>query len=318
MGFEQTQTIWMNGTLVPWAQATLHVSAHALHYGTGVFEGIRCYETPHGPAVFRLREHLLRFFESGRPYGMELPYTLEQLEDAVCAVVRENGFRDCYIRPIAYRGSGSLRLDARACPVEVAILAWPWARYLGEEGAGAIRICVSPWRKFHASMMPTAAKACGQYLNSVLATQEAEQRGYDEALLLDSAGAIAEGAGENLFLVRGGQLFTNDPSASLLPGITREAVLTLAREAGIPVTVQALELDDLYRADEAFFTGTATEIAAIGEVEGRRIGSLAPGPVTRQLQTLFRTATTGGEPRWSTRVQISKLAHEAAIACAAQ
>lgn len=314
MGFEQTQTIWMNGALVPWAQATIHVSAHGLHYGTGVFEGIRCYDTPHGPAVFRLREHMQRFFDSGRPYGMALPYSLEQLEEAVCEVVRENGFRDCYIRPIAYRGSGSLRLDSRSCPVEVAILAWPWARYLGEEGAGAIRISVSPWRKFHASMMPTAAKACGQYLNSVLATQEASQRGYDEALLLDAAGAIAEGAGENLFLVREGQILTNDPSASLLPGITREAVLTLAREAGVPAVVQALELEDLYRADEAFFTGTATEIAAIGEVDGRRIGGPAPGPVTRRLQALFRAATTGGEPRWGRLVA----ATNAAAACAAR
>lgn len=308
MGFEQTRTIWMNGKLVPWNEATVHVSAHALHYGTGVFEGIRCYDTPYGPTVFRLREHMQRFFASGTPYGMELPYRLEQLEDAVCAVVRENGFRDCYIRPLAFRGSASLRLNPKGCPVEVAILAWPWARYLGAEGDACVRICVSPWRKFHASVMPTAAKACGQYLNSVLATQEAEHRGFDEALLLDAAGSIAEGAGENLFLVRGGGLVTNDLTASQLPGITRAAVLELAREAGLPVAVRALELDDLYAAGEAFFTGTATEIAAIGEVEGRRIGTAAPGPVTRKLQALFRAAVTSGAERWGRRVELAACA----------
>jgi branched-chain amino acid aminotransferase len=312
MGFDEARWVWMNGTIVPWSGATLHVSAHTLHYGSGVFEGIRCYETVDGPAVFRLREHLQRLFDSAKFYDMEIPYTPDELEDGICELVQLNDFRDCYIRPLCYHGSRTLHLNPRACPVEVVILAWPWDPFLNSGGEQkGVRICVSPWRKFDSQMMPSTAKACGQYINSILAVQDAERRGYDEALLLDADGCIAEGSGENLFLVRGGRLVTNDARHSILLGITRDAIIEIANDMGIEVEIGALMLDDLLSADEAFLTGTAVEVAAIQEMEGKRIGSAVPGPMTQRIQEAFRAATSGQSEkykRWLHPVESQRLA----------
>src|SRR5882724_2850935 len=283
MSFEQSKWVWMNGELVQWANATVHVSVHGLHYGSGVFEGLRCYETVDGPAVFRLEAHLERLFASAQVYGIEIAYSLDELAAAVRSLIERNEFRSCYIRPICFYGSDGLGLHPRNCPVEVVILAWPWAPYLGSEGLeNGVRVTVSPWLKFHSQMLPTTAKACGQYLNSILAVRDAVARGFDEALLLDTDGHIAEGSGENLFLVRDGRLVTNDERHSILLGITREVVMQIARDLGYRVETRALRLDDLLNADEAFFTGTAAEVTPIREVDGVPINDGRRGPVTRQ------------------------------------
>src|SRR4030095_1251427 len=233
----------MDGQLIPWASATTHVSAHALHYGSGVFEGMRCYETTDGPAVFRLHPPLDPRDASAEFYGITIPYTREELTNGVDEVVRLNNFRSCYVRPICYLGSGSLGVHPGNSPVDVVILAWPWASYLGAEGLQrGVRVTVSPWRKFQSEMMPTTAKACGQYLNSMLAVRDAVSRGFAEALLLDADGHLAEGSGENLFIVRDGQLLTNDERPSILLGITRDSVLQIARDLGYRVEVRALLL----------------------------------------------------------------------------
>lgn len=297
--FDESKWVWMNGRVIPWHSATTHVSAHGLHYGSGVFEGIRCYETDEGPAVFRLEAHLDRFYASAEIYGITIPYTREELASGVDEIVRLNNFRSCYLRPICYLGSGSLGVHPGNSPVEVVILAWPWAPYLGAEGLKqGVRVTVSPWRKFQSRMMPTTAKACGQYLNSMLAVRDAVSRGYAEALLLDVEGHLAEGSGENLFIVRDGQLLTNDERHSILLGITREAVLRIALDLGYQVEVRALELEDLLSADEAFFTGTAAEVTPIREVDGTVIGGSTPGLVTEQIQRVFFAATSGRDQRY--------------------
>lgn len=290
----------MNGDVIPWRQATTHVSAHALHYGSGVFEGMRCYETLSGPAIFRLEAHLDRLYSSAETYRMEIPFTRQDLTEAVCEVIGKNNFSSCYVRPICYFGSGSLNLNPQHCPVEVVILAWPWATYLGADGLNkGVRVAVSPWRKFQSGMMPTTAKACGQYLNSILAVRDAVSRGYEEALLLDVDGNVAEGSGENLFIVADGRLLTNDDRHSILPGITRAAVIHIARDLGYHVEVRALELEDLLSADEAFFTGTAVEVTPISEVDESPIGCGARGPITREIQEVFFAATSGRDPRYT-------------------
>lgn len=299
MAFDSTKWVWMNGACVPWAEATVHVSAHALHYGSGVFEGVRCYETEDGPATFRLDAHLERLYASAAVYQMEIPYTREALAEAIGDVVRRNEFRSCYVRPICFYGSDTLGVHPRACPIEVVILAWPWAAYLGDEGLDAgVRITVSPWQKFHSRMMPTTAKACGQYLNSILAVRDAASRGFAEALLLDAEGRIAEGSGENLFLVKDGRLHTNDESHSILLGITRDAVIQLARDLGHTIETGPLYLADLAAADEAFFTGTAVEVTPIREIDGQVIGTGRRGPITAQIQQAFFDATAGRDPRY--------------------
>jgi branched-chain amino acid aminotransferase len=290
----------MDGRVIPWQNATTHVSAHALHYGSGVFEGMRCYETSEGPAVFRLDAHLERLYASAEIHGITIPFTREELTDGVDEIVRLNNFRSCYVRPICYLGSGSLGVHPGNNPVEVVILAWPWAPYLGAEGLKqGVRVTVSPWRKFESRMMPTTAKACGQYLNSMLAVRDAVSRGFAEALLLDADGHLAEGSGENLFIVREGKLLTNDERHSILLGITRDAVVTIARDLGYQVEVRALELADLLSADEAFFTGTAAEVTPIREVDGTAIGKRTPGLVTEEIQRVFFDATSGRDQRYS-------------------
>jgi len=297
--FDESKWVWMNGACIPWAQATTHVSTHALHYGSGVFEGMRCYDTLDGPAIFRLDAHLERLYTSAEVYGIKIPYSREELTEGILEVIRRNRFSSCYVRPICYYGSGSLGVHPRNCPVEVVILAWPWAAYLGAEGVErGVRVTVSPWRKFQSSMMPTTAKACGQYLNSILAVRDAVERGYAEALLLDADGHLAEGSGENLFVVQDGVLLTNDERHSILLGITREAVMQIAQDLSYSIEVRELHLEDLLSADEAFFTGTAAEVTPISEVDGRPIGSGSRGTVTEEIQEVFFAATQGRHPQY--------------------
>jgi len=299
MTFDQSKWVWRNGTIIPWRDATTHVSSHALHYGSGVFEGMRCYETEDGPAIFRLDEHLDRLYQSAAVHGMPIPYQREELSEAICELIEHNGFKSCYVRPLCYYGSSSLSLHPAKCPVEVVILVWPWAPYLGAEGLEhGVRVTVSPWKKFHSDMMPTTAKACGQYINSILAVRDAVSRGFDEALLLDTQGNIAEGSGENLFVVRDGEVLTNDERDSILLGITRDAVIQIARDLGHKVNVGPISLDDLLQADEAFFTGTAAEVTPIREVDGAFINDGQRGPVTQLIQNVFFSATSGRDERY--------------------
>ena len=300
MSFDQSKWVWRNGEIIRWEDATTHVSAHALHYGSGVFEGIRCYATDAGPAIFRLDAHLDRFYASAGVYGLEIPYDRLELTEAIEELVRVHEFESCYLRPLCYFGSSSLSVHPAKCPVEVVILAWPWAPYLGAVGLEeGVRVTVSPWKKFHSEMMPTTAKACGQYLNSILAVRDAFKRGFDEALLLNSEGHLAEGSGENLFLVRDRELITNDERDSILMGITRDAVIRIASDLGYPVVTRAMTLEDLVGADEAFFTGTAAEVTPIREVDGVTINGGRRGPVTEQIQRVFFSAVAGREERYS-------------------
>jgi branched-chain amino acid aminotransferase len=296
MSFDQSKWVWRNGEIIRWEDATTHVSAHALHYGSGVFEGIRCYATDAGPAIFRLDAHLDRFYASAEVYGLEIPFERLELIEAIEELVRVHEFESCYLRPLCYFGSDSLSVHPAQCPVEVVILAWPWAPYLGAVGLEeGVRVTVSPWKKFHSEMMPTTAKACGQYLNSILAVRDAFKRGFDEALLLNSEGYLAEGSGENLFLVRDGELITNDERDSILMGITRDAVVRIAQDLGYRVVTRAMTLEDLVDADEAFFTGTAAEVTPIREVDGVAINDGRRGPVTKNIQQVFFSAVAGRE-----------------------
>ena len=307
MSFDNIKWIWKNGEIMPWADATVHVSAHGLHYGSGVFEGIRCYETESGAALFRVREHYERFHESGAVYGFTIPYSVAELTEATCELISRNEFKSCYVRPICFMGSGSLGVFPRNCPTEVSVMAWAWGAYLGAEGLeNGIRVTVSPWRKFHSSMIPTTAKACGQYLNSILAVNDAFARGYDEALLLDIDGKLAEGSGENLFVIKDGVIYTNKADDSILMGITRSAAIEIAKAEGFTVEAKSLELNDLLNADEAFFTGTAAEITPIREVDEHIIGAGKRGAITEKIQTTFFNAVNGRDARftkWLTPVE---------------
>ena len=293
--FNGTNWIWMNGQLVAWENATTHVSAHALHYGTGIFEGIRSYETAHGPCIFRLDSHLNRFVESAAAYEMPLPYSQQTLSEAVCQVIKANLLQgNSYIRLLSWYGSHDMGITSRRWPVETAIIAWPWGILFGDDRSRyGIRVSICPWRKIHFSMLPTSAKACGQYLSSLLAAQYALKQGCDEALLLDASGNIAEGPAENIFLVKDGRLVTNDESSSILLGITRESVLSIAQNLGLSVEVRHLTPEDLFHADEAFFTGTAVEIVSIREVDGKQIGTPGCHPVTDQIHGVFNRITAG-------------------------
>ena len=287
--------IWMDGKLVPWDQAQVHVLTHSLHYGLGIFEGIRCYKGEKGSAIFRLKEHIARLFASAHIMKMKLPYAPEQLEAAVVETVRANRLEACYIRPIAFIGAGEMGLYVKENPIHVAIAAWSWGTYLGDEGLrNGIRVKISSYARHHVNISLTRAKVTGYYVNSQLAKYEAKEAGCDEALLLDTEGYIAEGPGENVFLVRKGVLKTT-PLTSILDGITRDSVLQLAREAKIPVDEARFTRDDLYLADEAFFTGTAAELTPIREVDGRTIGGGKPGPITRQLQERFFSIVRGAD-----------------------
>jgi len=282
-------TIWQNGEFVDWEDATTHVLTHGLHYGTGVFEGARAYDTEEGTAIFRWEEHLDRLYASGKPYEMEIPFTKEELTEATLELLRRQDLKSAYIRPIAYYGYDSLGVSPRDCPTDVAIACWPWGAYLGEEALeNGIKVMVSSWRKHSSSQIPTNAKTTGLYVNSLLAGEEARRNGCAEAIVLNKEGNVAEGPGENIFLVRDGEIFTPGLSQSILDGITRDTVITLAREMGYTVHDQAvISRGELHTADELFFTGSAAEVTPIRQVDNVEIGSGSRGPVTEDLQTAF-------------------------------
>ena len=292
----EAETIWMNGELVAWDEARVHVLSHGLHYGSTVFEGIRAYATDDGPAVFRLDDHLARLARSAQIYYMPLPYSQEQLHEAVLRVVAANGLGACYIRPIALRGYGTMGLFPLDAPVDVAIAAWEWGAYLGEESLrSGIRAKVSTWRRIGSTTIPATSKAGGQYLNSILAKVETHKAGYQEAILLNEAGYVADGSGENLFMVKDGQLITPPPQAAILEGITRATILDLAGDEGIPVLQREVARAELYTAEEVFVTGTAAEVCPVNEIDDHPLGP--PGPITRRLQDLFFACVGGRHPR---------------------
>ena len=292
MPIPEVDKIWMNGELVPWADAKIHVLTHALHYGSGVFEGIRCYDTARGPAILRLDEHLRRLERSAKLYYMPVPYTHEQLMQATKDVIKANRLTACYIRPLVFRGYGEMGLYPLKTPVDTIIAVWPWGAYLGEDAAQkGIRAKVSSVRALDHSSLARAAKASGQYLNSILAKVEVANSGYDEAIMLNERGHVAEGSGENIFAVRRGLLMTPPTCDGVLEGITRECVMEIATSLGIDVSERTLTRSDLVLADELFFTGTAAEIVPIREVDDHFIGE--PGPITRRIQEKFQ-AIVGG------------------------
>lgn len=290
--------IWKDGALVDWRDATVHVLTHTLHYGMGVFEGVRAYKTAEGPAIFRLKEHTQRLFNSAKIFQMKIPYDMETIMEAQREVVRQNNLESCYLRPIAWIGSEKMGVSAKGNTIHVAIAAWPWGAYLGEDGiAKGIRVKTSSFTRHHVNVSLVRAKACGYYINSILANQEALVDGYDEALLLDVDGYVSEGSGENVFVIRNGNLYTPD-LASCLDGITRDAVLTMARDFGIPVIEKRITRDEMYCCDEAFFTGTAAEITPIRELDNRQIGDGKRGPITEKLQSMFFDVVAGRAPEY--------------------
>jgi len=285
--------IWYDGKMVPWRDATTHVLTHSLHYGLAVFEGVRAYKTAAGTGIFRLKEHTDRLFNSAKVFMMEIPYSREQLAEAQREVVRANKLESCYLRPLAFYGSEKMGVSPKGASVHVAIAAWPWGAYLGEEGLlKGIRVKTSSFQRHHINVSMVRSKTSGHYVNSILANMEATRDGYDEALLLDTQGFVAEGAGENLFIVRNGQLI-EPQMVSGLTGITRATVIELARDLGLTVESKPMTRDDVYLADEAFFTGTAAEITPIRELDGRTIGAGCRGPVTERIQTLFFDVVNG-------------------------
>jgi branched-chain amino acid aminotransferase len=293
---QEAEKIWMNGTLVDWAEARVHVLSHGLHYGSSVFEGIRAYDTEAGTAIFRLDDHLARLERSADMYYMPLPFGRDELRAACHQVLTANGLGGCYIRPIALRGYGTMGLFPLDAPVDVAIAAWEWGAYLGEAGLReGIRAKVASWRRIGSTTIPATAKAGGQYLNSILAKIETHKAGYQEAILLNEAGYVADGSGENIFLVRNGRLITPPIQASILEGITRASIIELACDEGIPVIEREVARGELYTADEVFVTGTAAEVCPIREVDDHPIGP--PGPITLRLQELFFACTQGRHER---------------------
>jgi branched-chain amino acid aminotransferase len=293
--------IWYDGKLVPWRDATTHVLTHTLHYGMGVFEGIRAYETPRGTAVFRLKEHTDRLFNSARIMNMPMPYDKETINKAIFTSIRENKLASAYIRPMCFYGSEGMGLRAEGLKVHVIVAAWDWGKYLGEDGIkNGIRVRTSSFNRHHVNVAMCRAKANGAYMNSMLALQEALATGADEALLLDTEGYVSEGSGENIFIVRNGELVTPDLT-SALDGITRLTVIELAQDLGIKVAVRRITRDEVYIADEAFFTGTAAEVTPIRELDGRAIGSGRRGPITERLQSTFFDQVSGrrdAHPEW--------------------
>jgi branched-chain amino acid aminotransferase len=297
---EQADLIWHNGELVAWEDAKVHVLTHGLHYGTGVFEGIRAYETPRGTAIFRHHEHLDRLFKSAQLYYMPIPYTREELRQATHDLLIANGLRECYIRPIAFRGYGTMGLLPLEVPVDVSIAAWPWGAYLGEEsGRTGIRAKVSTWRRLPSDAVNPQAKASGTYLNSILAKIEATKAGYEEAILLDSAGFVCEGSGENLFIVAEGQVVTPSLASGALDGISRRSLIQIATDLDYEVIERSIARAELYLADEVFVTGTAAELVPLREVDDHVIGEGVRGPVTAVLQRVFEGALRGREPRYA-------------------
>jgi len=296
----QSDFAWMNGKMIPFAQATTHISAFTLHYGVAAFEGIRCYKRADGrSAVFRLREHIERLFGSMKVCGNEVPYSIEQVEAGCLEVLRANKLAEAYLRPLVYAGAGSLGLGSKDAPIEAVVIAFPWGAYLGEEAlTKGIRAHVSTFVRGHVNNIMSKAKISGQYVNSVLAKREAQRQGFDEAVMLDADGRVAEGTGENIFAVHKGRIYTPPLDMPILEGITRDAVITLAKEAGYEIVEQSFTRDFLYQVSEVFFTGTACEVTPVREIDCRTIGSGQPGPVTRKLQAAYTAVVKGpGEPK---------------------
>jgi len=299
MQIRPTEKIWKNGKLIDWKDATVHVLAHGLHYGTGVFEGIRCYKTELGPAIFRLREHMKRMHVSANSINMKLPYSIDELCEAAKETVRANGLESCYIRPIAFYGVSGIGVNPIGYPVEVFIITFELGAYLGDEGLrNGIRVHTSSWHRVTSGSVPATAKVCGDYLNSALAVMEAKLNGFDETIMLNELHMVAEGSGENLFMVRDGRIVTPPLNAGILPGITRDSIIRLASDMGYDVREQNIARSELYTADELFFTGTAAEVTPIREVDRRAVGDGRPGPVTKAIQSRFLDIVSGRDSRY--------------------
>lgn len=291
----KTKVIWQDGKFVSHKNAKVHVLSHGLHYGSGVFEGIRVYDTPQGPAVFRLRDHIDRLFHSASAFDMHIPYAKYAILRAAVQLVRKNGFKECYVRPIVFYGEGKMQMNPAGSKLHVFIAAWSWGKYLGD--SPALSVGVSRYIRFHPKSVVPGAKISGYYATSVLARMEAQKYGYDESILLDHEGNVAEGPGENIFIVKGGKIFTPD-SPSILKGITRASVMTMAKDMRIPVAEKKISLTQLMAADEVFFAGTAVEIGTVGKINGRKIGSGKMGPVTAKIRSAYFDATHGKTPRY--------------------
>jgi len=294
---QETEKIWMNGELVDWSDAKVHVGVHGLHYGSGVFEGIRCYDTDKGPAVFRLGEHFQRLHNSARLLHMQIPFSVDELRAATNELIGANGLPECYIRPIAFYGYGQLGVAARSNPVETVIMSWPWGSYLGEDGlTNGIRAKISSWQRIPPNVVPHVSKATGVYLNSMLAVTEANNAGYEEAILLTPEGTVADGSGENIFVVRDGVIYTPDLATGILPGFTRDTVKQIAQDLGYTVVEKAIIRSDLYLADEVFMCGTAAEVTPLRSIDDHEIGV---GEVTREIQRAYLDTVRGKSERWS-------------------
>ena len=305
MPLQTVPKIWMDGELVDWADAKIHVLTHTLHYGTGVFEGIRAYETATGAGVFRLTDHMKRLAQSAHILMMDLPYSVEELVAATIETVRANDLKACYIRPLVYLGYGEMGLNPLPAPVNVSISMWPWGTYLGDEGMrNGIKAMVSSWQRHSANSIPPVAKATGSYINSSLAKVQALKAGYDEAIILNPDGKVAEGTGENLFVVKGGAIITPPSSDGALEGITKDTVLTIARDNNIEVREASLVRSDLYLADEVFCSGTAAEVVPIASVDDRNVGTGKPGPITQMIQDEYQKAVTGRTDRYKHWVEL--------------
>ncbi len=288
MALPKSDKIWFNGELVDWDAANIHVLSHVVHYGSSVFEGIRCYKTSKGPAVFRLEEHVERLFDSAKIYRMEIPYSPAEVSQAILQTIRTNNLEECYIRPIVFRGYGSLGVDPMPCPIDTVIAVWEWGQYLGEEALQkGVSVCTSSWNRMAPNTFPFMAKAGGNYLNSQLVRMEANINGYDEGIVLGPDGLVSEGSGENIFVIRDGAIYTPAPSYSILSGITRHTAIALARDLGIEVEEKGIPRELLYVADEVFFTGTAAEITPVRRIDQIDVGAGERGPITQKLQEAF-------------------------------
>jgi branched-chain amino acid aminotransferase len=302
--FNENGKVWMNGRLVPWNEATIHVASHAIHYGSSIFEGLRAYENPKGTALFRLKDHTRRLFNSCKIYRMDVPYSQEEINEAVSQTIRANGFKSCYVRPIVYRGYGAMGVNPLGNPVDCAVLVWEWGKYLGPEAAeNGVDVKISSWWRMAPNTFPALAKSGANYMNSQLIKMEAVLDGYEEGIALNIRGHVSEGSGENIFIVMNGALITPPLSASVLPGITRDSIIVLAKELGISVAEDTIPREMLYVADEIFFTGSAAEVTPIRSIDKIKIGSGTRGPVTRKLQEEFFALINGDRKdarRWLT------------------
>ena len=294
-----SQNIWFNGEVIPFNEARIHILSHVIHYGTGVFEGIKCYNTPNGPAVFKLKEHMVRLHQSAKNYKMSIPFSVEELCNGTLDLIRSNSLNNCYLRPVAYYGYDTLGVHPKNCPVEVAIGTLDWGAYVGKEALkkGA-KVTISPWKKYQSESFPASTKSSGTYLNSLLAVQDAKSKGFDEALLLNLDDTVAEGSGQNFFLIKNGIFHTNDKDANILMGITRETVLQLINDLGMKYKISNITKDDLFNADEAFFTGSASEITPIRKVDEHTFSNGKAGKLTLKIQELYYNIVRGKEPKY--------------------